>query len=159
MPQDKIKSINPATGEVIREFVTITDQQLEEKIQKAQRAFERVKNSSLEERSRWMANLADVLNRNIEKYARTVTLEMGKPRNLKNKSSINYNLVAQAIEEAEISAKFARWYSENAKKILCDKELDPLGVASRVLKVYEPLGVLYQIAPFNYPLWQVKLNY
>lgn len=78
MPQDKVKSINPATGELIKEFDTITDQQLEEKIQKAQRAFEEVKNASLQKRAQWMSNLADVLDRNAEKYGRTVTLEMGK---------------------------------------------------------------------------------
>jgi len=141
MPQDKVKSINPATGEVIKEFETISDQQLEEKIQKAQRAFEEVKNASLHQRAQWMSNLADVLERNAEKYGRTVTLEMGKTLN-------------QAVYEAQVSAKFARWYAENGPQLLKDKKLDSLGVASQVLKVYEPFGILFQIAPFNYPLWQ-----
>jgi succinate-semialdehyde dehydrogenase/glutarate-semialdehyde dehydrogenase len=141
MPQAKITSVNPTTGEVLQEFQPLSDQQLEQKFQKAQQAFEQLKNASLEQRSQWMSNLGDVLNRNAEKYGRTVTLEMGKT-------------ISQAVYEAQVSAKFAKWYADNGKNLLEDKTVDSLNLTSKVMKVHEPYGILYQIAPFNYPLWQ-----
>jgi len=142
MPQDrKLQSINPTTGELIKEFDLISNEELEQKIQKSEKAFDQMKKMSIEERAHLMRRLGEVLDKNAEKYGRTVTMEMGKT-------------LSQAIYEAQVSAKFARWYAANAGKILADRNLETLDIASQVKKVYEPFGVLYQIVPFNYPLWQ-----
>jgi succinate-semialdehyde dehydrogenase/glutarate-semialdehyde dehydrogenase len=60
----------------------------------------------------------------------------------------------QAVYEAKVCAKFAWWYADNAPKILADKPVDPTDLGKKAMKIYQPFGVLFQIAPFNYPLWQ-----
>jgi len=139
--QNKVQSINPASGEVIKEFNYMNDEEIEQKIQKAAEAHQILAKTPLQRRAQWMKNLGDVLKRNAEKYGKTVTTEMGKP-------------LDQAIHEAEVCAKFAYWYAKHAPEILGDKQVDPTGLGKKMKKVYQPYGVLFQIAPFNYPLWQ-----
>jgi succinate-semialdehyde dehydrogenase/glutarate-semialdehyde dehydrogenase len=136
-----IESINPTTGEVIKQFNLMTNEEIENKIQRAVTAAEKLAKTPIAQRCQWMRKLGDVLDNNAEKYGRTVTTEMGKT-------------LDQAIYEAKVCAKFAWWYADNAPKILADKPVDSTDLGKKAMKIYQPVGVLFQIAPFNYPLWQ-----
>ncbi len=75
---EKIQSINPATGKLIQEFSILTDQQLEDKVQLANETFTKLKKTTIEQRTKWMMNVANLLEKNAEKYGKTITMETGK---------------------------------------------------------------------------------
>jgi succinate-semialdehyde dehydrogenase / glutarate-semialdehyde dehydrogenase len=139
-----IATINPATGETVREFPPHDAAEVEARIAQAQSAFEALHATSFGERAGWMRAAADALEADADELARIMTLEMGKP-------------IAQAKAEALKCAKNLRFYAEHAEAFLADEPLaDPSAVgASRAYAVYQPIGVVLAVMPWNYPLWQV----
>ena len=87
---------------------------------------------------------ADIIEADVERAARMLTLEMGKP-------------IGQARAEVLKCAKNMRFYAEHAESFLADEPLaDPSAVsASQAWTVWQPLGVVLAVMPWNYPLWQV----
>src|SRR5437764_935298 len=73
-----IASINPATGETLKEFRAFDSQQIEEKLAKSVHAFEQHRRTSFAQRRTLMITVADLLEREREHLARIMTLEMGK---------------------------------------------------------------------------------
>lgn len=139
-----IATVNPATGEVVREFRAHTPQEVEERIASAHEAFARLRATSFADRARWMRAAADILSTEIDDVAETITLEMGKT-------------LAQARAEVSKSANAMRYYADHAQEFLADRPLaDPAAVnASAATATYEPLGVVLAVMPWNYPIWQV----
>ncbi len=87
-----------------------------------------------------MLAAASELKNNKQAYARTMTLEMGKP-------------ISQAIAEIEKCAWVCEYYAENAERQLKDELVNTDAFKSYVS--YEPLGVILAVMPWNYPFWQV----
>ncbi len=139
-----IAVVNPATGETIEEFTEHTAAEVEARVQKAQDAFDALKNTTYGERGVWMKKAADILESEVPELARMLVIEMGKP-------------IAQAEGEVLKCAKNMRFYADNAEKFLADEPLaDPSAVnASSAYLHYQPLGVVLAVMPWNYPLWQV----
>lgn len=135
-----LKSINPSNGILIKEFAEISDVELIEKIEAAQRAFLKWKNVSYSERRRILNNAAANLRENKNKYGETLTLEMGKPIN-------------QAIAEVEKCAWVCEHYAENAEKILAEEIIETDASESYVR--FDPLGIVLAVMPWNFPFWQV----
>ena len=71
-----IQSINPYNGEINAEFELLNDEQIEAKIEKAQEAYLDWKDTSFEHRKEMFHKLADVIDADVEKYARLQTIEM-----------------------------------------------------------------------------------
>ena len=134
-----ISSINPATGEVLQTFDSLTEQQLEEKIAAAE-AFRTHRLSSFAERAEKMLRAAEILETEKKSFARTMTLEMGKPINA-------------AVQEAEKCAWVCRYYAENAERHLADEIVRTN--ANRSFIRYQPLGIVLAVMPWNFPFWQV----
>ena len=139
-----IAVVNPATGETIEEFTEHTAAEVEARVQKAQDAFDALKNTTYGERGVWMKKAADILESEVPELARMLVIEMGKP-------------IAQAEAEVLKCAKNMRFYADHAEKFLADEPLaDPSAVnASSAYLHYQPLGVVLAVMPWNYPLWQV----
>ena len=139
-----IAVVNPATGETIEEFTEHTAAEVEARVQKAQDAFDALKNTTYADRGVWMKKAADILESEVPELARMLVIEMGKP-------------IAQAEAEVLKCAKNMRFYADNAEKFLADEPLaDPSAVnASSAYLHYQPLGVVLAVMPWNYPLWQV----
>jgi succinate-semialdehyde dehydrogenase/glutarate-semialdehyde dehydrogenase len=135
-----ISSINPATGEVLQTFDSLTEQQLEEKIARAAEAFREHRLSSFAERAEKMMRAAEILDHEKKSFARTMTLEMGKPLNA-------------AVHEAEKCAWVCRYYAENAERHLADEIVETNATKSFVR--YQPLGIVLAVMPWNFPFWQV----
>jgi succinate-semialdehyde dehydrogenase / glutarate-semialdehyde dehydrogenase len=76
---DKISTINPATGQVIRSYDSTDTQQISQIVSDARTAFEKWKNKDIVERCDYIRSLARVLNKNKDQYAKFITQEMGKP--------------------------------------------------------------------------------
>jgi succinate-semialdehyde dehydrogenase/glutarate-semialdehyde dehydrogenase len=141
-----IATVNPATGETVRTFDAIDADEVERRLAAADAAFRTHRTTSFAERSRLLHRAADLLERESEEIARTVTTEMGKP-------------LKQARAEAAKCVKAMRWYADRAEALLADEHPDPADVTdsggTRAVVRYRPMGPVLAVMPWNFPLWQV----
>lgn len=135
-----MRSIDPATGEVLETYEVLTDSALDGKLAAAQRTFESYRRSDIDERARWMRAAADRLESEKRAWAELMTREMGKP-------------VTAAVAEAEKCAWVCRYYADNAASILADEPVD--ADADRSLVRYQPIGPVLAVMPWNFPFWQL----
>lgn len=143
MSSPLIASVNPATGETVRTFTPATSAEIDSAIARAAARFAEYRRTDFAQRARWMHATADLLEREADDVAATMTLEMGK------------TLAAAKAEALKCVAGF-RYYAEHAESLLADEKVaEPGGVgASRAFARYQPLGVVLAIMPWNFPLWQ-----
>lgn len=135
-----IATVNPATGETLKIFQPLTDAQIEEKLDRAVRAFDAYRRTPLANRSQWLRSAADILERDAEQLGQVMTLEMGKP-------------LQAAIAEVKKCALVCRYYADNGAEFLAD---EPVTTDARFSCIsYHPLGAILAVMPWNFPLWQV----
>ncbi|CAN5137832.1 NAD-dependent succinate-semialdehyde dehydrogenase [soil metagenome] len=135
-----IQVINPATGKIIKTFEPEHIDIVDKKLDHANRAFHQWKKLSIEERGAVIQKVADDLEKNKESYAKIITTEMGKPK-------------LQAIAEIEKSAKVCEYYANNSRQFLTAEHIATGAQESYVM--YEPLGTILGVMPWNYPFTQV----
>ena len=135
-----IASINPATGETLTTFVELSAPELERAIALAASAFRQYGEVPMAERSRRMIRAAEILEEERSDFGRIMALEMGKP-------------IGAARDEAIKCARACRYYAENAERMLAPEEVAT--DAKRSYVVYQPLGVVLAVMPWNFPFWQV----
>ncbi|MCK5038854.1 MAG: NAD-dependent succinate-semialdehyde dehydrogenase [Thermoplasmata archaeon] len=133
------KTINPATGQVIAQYETMSSQDISSISHDSQGAFLKWQAMPLEERIPHYRKLAMVLRENKEEYAGLMTSEMGKP-------------ISESLAEVEKCAWTAEVYADNAMKWLAPEEVEADGHLHRIS--YEPLGIILSIMPWNFPFWQ-----
>ncbi|MFC7074643.1 NAD-dependent succinate-semialdehyde dehydrogenase [Halovenus rubra] len=136
-----MRAVNPATGETVATYQEHTDEEVEQRLTTAQETFEEWSDRSIREREELLANAADVLRENKQKYGEIMTKEMGKP-------------ISQAIAEVEKCAWACDHYAEHAGAYL-ETEQFPSPPGSEVRTVHDPLGTVLAVMPWNYPFWQV----
>jgi len=139
-----IASINPATGETIETFVAHDDAEVQRRIAEAAAAVEALRDTTYAQRAEWMKAAADLMEADVEPAAQIITREMGKP-------------IAQSRAEVLKCVKSMRFYAEHSESFLATESLaDPSAVAaSEAGSVWQPLGVVLAVMPWNYPFWQV----
>jgi succinate-semialdehyde dehydrogenase/glutarate-semialdehyde dehydrogenase len=135
-----IATTNPATGQVLKTFEPLTNEQVEQKLQRAADAFARYRKTSFAERAAWLVKAAEILEAEKDTYARMMTTEMGKT-------------FKSAVEEALKCAWVSRYYAEHGAKFLADDVVET--GAKRSFVRYQPLGTVLAVMPWNYPFWQV----
>ena len=135
-----IATINPATGQVLKKFEPLTQQQINNKIEKAAATFAEFRKVPFAERARLMQRAGDILEREKQEFARLMTLEMGKT-------------IGSAVAEAAKCATACRYYAENAERFLADELVETTAARSYVR--YQPLGIVLAVMPWNFPFWQV----
>jgi succinate-semialdehyde dehydrogenase / glutarate-semialdehyde dehydrogenase len=135
-----IASINPATGETLQTFESLSQEQLDAKLQLAHETFRTYRRTSFADRAQMMLRAAEILEAEKKDFARVMTLEMGKPIN-------------GAVQETEKCAWVCRYYAENAEKHLADELVETN--ANRSYVRFQPLGVVLAVMPWNFPFWQV----
>lgn len=135
-----IASINPATGQLLKSFESLSGAQIEEKLQRAATAFPTYRRLPFAERARMMVGAADNLEHEKETFGRLMTTEMGKP-------------FRAGVEEAAKCAWACRYFAENSERFLGDEVVET--TASRSYIHYQPLGVILAVMPWNFPFWQV----
>lgn len=136
---DTVKSINPATGQTIREFRTITDEQLDHKIEQTHEAFLDWKERSLDERGAIVRKVGELLVSHMDRLSRLMTEEMGKP-------------ITQAPPELQLCKGICDYSADNAANVLADEPRDLPG--GRALVTHQPIGVIFGIQPWNFPFYQ-----
>jgi len=137
-----IATINPATGETLKTYEPLTDEELEEKIARAEAAYRSYRRTSVEDRVGWLRAAADVLDADTDPVAELMVTEMGKT-------------LASAKAEVGKCATALRYYAEHGPAMLEPQQLDADAVGARQAYVsYQPLGVVLAVMPWNFPLWQ-----
>ena len=135
-----IATVNPATGDCLTRFDSLTESQLDEKLARAAEAFRTYRHTTFAERAAWMQRAAEILEAEKDAFARIMTLEMGKP-------------LAAARQEAAKCATACRYYVEHAERLLADELVDTGGPMSFIR--YQPIGAVLAVMPWNFPFWQV----
>ncbi len=131
-----IQSVNPATGQVEREFDPHTAEEVEERIAAAHGAFSVLAGTDFTTRGQWMRAAADLMEADADEVAATITGEMGKT-------------LVQARAEVLKSAKAMRFYADNAETMLTGRVLDdPSAVgASEAYVRYQPSAPSWRSCP------------
>jgi succinate-semialdehyde dehydrogenase/glutarate-semialdehyde dehydrogenase len=135
--------IDPATGETLKTYDTISDADLEAAIGRgaeAHRAWGR--ETSLEDRAKVIARVAELYNERAQDLAKIIVREMGKP-------------IEQAVGEVEFSAAIYQYYADNAAELLKDEPIDLLEGEGSAFIRRSSVGLLLGIMPWNYPYYQV----
>ncbi|MDG1572947.1 NAD-dependent succinate-semialdehyde dehydrogenase [Robiginitalea sp. M366] len=135
-----VRSVNPFNGEVLHTYNPLDAKSLSDRIVQGDQAFESWRETSFDHRKAGMIRVAELLEKNRDHYARTITLEMGKP-------------IAQARAEVEKCAWVCRYYAQEAEGQLASRAIATDAQESYVR--YDPLGVILAVMPWNYPFWQV----
>lgn len=136
----KIQSINPSTGKFYKEFELLLPESLSAKLNAADQAFHNWRNSSFADRQLLLEKVAQILKAKKKIFAEIMAMEMGKR-------------LAEGIAEIEKCAWVCEYYAKNAETILKEevKETD----AKESFLIFEPLGVILAVMPWNFPFWQV----
>ncbi len=135
-----MQSINPATGELIEEYVEHTDAEVDAVLSRGARAFDGWRRTPVRERAAALARVAEVLRRDRDRHAALMTTEMGKP-------------LSQALAEVDKCAWACEYYAENAERMLAPERVQTEAVDSYVQ--FLPLGPVLAVMPWNFPYWQL----
>jgi succinate-semialdehyde dehydrogenase / glutarate-semialdehyde dehydrogenase len=135
--------VDPATGETVKEYPTISDDELRDAITRADKAYhDWSANSTVAERAALIRRVAELHTERRKELADIIVAEMGKP-------------VPQARGEVDFSASIYEFYADNAESLMADEPIELLdGEGSAVIR-RSSLGVLLGIMPWNFPYYQV----
>jgi succinate-semialdehyde dehydrogenase/glutarate-semialdehyde dehydrogenase len=133
-----LHSINPATGDLLRSFPTLTDEALRARIAQSADASAIHRNIPLDNRSLYLRKLAVMLQDESAELARTITLETGKP-------------IRASVVEVQRCVTLCRYYADNATRLLAPELLQSEQGQSYVQ--WSPLGVVLAVMPWESPLW------
>ncbi|PKK83989.1 MAG: succinate-semialdehyde dehydrogenase [candidate division Zixibacteria bacterium HGW-Zixibacteria-1] len=135
-----MKAINPATNELIMDYPEHTVDDVHDIIGLTDEAQKLWRTTTFAHRSQLMHQAAAVLRKNSDKYARIITVEMGK-------------VINESKSEVEKCAWVCDYYADNAEKFLADEMVQT--DASRSFVAFEPIGIVLAVMPWNFPFWQV----
>lgn len=134
-----LQSVNPYTGQLLQTYPVMGEREADEVIQHAHTAFLDWRELTVAERVAFLPNLIAAIHEEQERLALLATLEMGK-------------LLSEARAEVQKCISLCQYYFENAADHLAPEPI--ASDASRSGVVYQPLGVVLGIMPWNFPYWQ-----
>ena len=137
---DMIQSINPATGEIIKEYKIDDEKKVAGGLKLSQKIYEEWRQQTFKQRGAVLRKVAKELRAQSETLAKLATSEMGKP-------------IAQSRKEVEKCAWNLEYYAEHAASYLADEKVETEARKSYVS--YQPMGTVFAIMPWNFPYWQV----
>jgi succinate-semialdehyde dehydrogenase/glutarate-semialdehyde dehydrogenase len=135
----KIQSINPYTEEVMKEFELLNADDIGREVEKSRRAFSGWAELSIAERSAYIKKLGDHLRAEKRRYAEIMTGEMGKP-------------IRESVSEIEKCAWLCDYYAAKGETFLKPELIETEAKKSYIL--FQPLGIVLAIMPWNFPFWQ-----
>jgi len=134
--------VDPATGETVKTYPTITDDELQGAIGRAYEARSSWADTPIQERAAIIGRVGALHDERKQELAEIITREMGKP-------------IEQAVGEVEFSGAIYQYYAENGPKLLEDEAIELLDGEGSAFIRRTPVGVLLGIMPWNYPYYQV----
>jgi acyl-CoA reductase-like NAD-dependent aldehyde dehydrogenase len=138
LDKKKLKTTNPATGEVINEYEIMNKEQIEEITKRSKTTFHEWKKDPIT-RAEYLYHVADIFRKDEERLAKVITNEMGK-------------IIREARAEVEKCAWVMEYYADNGRVFLTDEIVNT--DARKSFIAFEPLGVIGSIMPWNFPYWQ-----
>jgi acyl-CoA reductase-like NAD-dependent aldehyde dehydrogenase len=138
LSNNRIKTVNPSTEEIVQEYEIMTKEQIDDKVKKARNTFQDWKKNA-NKRSDLLHDFANELRKDKETLAKTATNEMGKP-------------IKEARSEVEKCAWVMEYYADNGQ-IFSTDEVVNTDARKTVIK-FQPIGVIGSIMPWNFPYWQ-----
>lgn len=135
-----LRSLNPATGVLIRDYEEMPEQDIETIIGAVAETFSSWRTTSFAERTQPMRRAAALLRERSGKYGRLMAEEMGKP-------------IKQGVAEAEKCAWVCEYYAGHAEQFLAREYIET--DATRSFAAFRPLGTVLAVMPWNFPFWQV----
>ena len=138
---EPITAVNPATDETVETYEPATAADVEDALSRADEALDAWRERPIRERETLLERVAELLRDRTDEYAELMTREMGKP-------------IEQARAEVEKCAWGCEHYAAHASAYLsADHYASPPGTTAKT--VYDPLGVVLAVMPWNFPFWQV----
>jgi succinate-semialdehyde dehydrogenase / glutarate-semialdehyde dehydrogenase len=135
--------VDPATGETVKEYPTITDDELRDAIARADRAHrEWSKASTVAERASLVRRVGELHVERRKELAEIIAAEMGKP-------------IRQARGEIAFCASIYEFYADNAESLMADEPIELLDGEGSAIVRRSSLGALLGIMPWNFPYYQV----
>ena len=134
------QSINPSTERIVSTYPETTREHAFKKIEAAHGPFLTWSRIPFSERAKYLLHAAKILRERKKDLAGLMAFEMGKP-------------LAQGLAEAEKSAWGCEYYAQHAEKFLLDELI--ASDATKSFVTFEPIGVIFAVMPWNFPLWQI----
>ena len=135
----QLTTINPATNETIDQYDLMSDQEVDQAIERCQAAYENWRLTSLEDRATVIRAIAKSLRAHKDEYAELMTKETGK-------------LFKDGQSEIELCASICEYTADQGPDELADERRDRQ--EGKGLVTYSPMGVIYGIQPWNFPCYQ-----
>lgn len=135
-----IQTINPVTEDILCEYSTLSEKQIDAFIDAGHLTFDIWKKTSFSQRQQCMLKVAQLLLQKKHDFALLMASEMGKP-------------ISAGKAEIEKCSWVCRHYAENAEGYLQPRTVQT--EMKKTLVCYQPLGIVFAIMPWNFPFWQV----
>jgi succinate-semialdehyde dehydrogenase/glutarate-semialdehyde dehydrogenase len=135
--------VNPATGETVKEYEEISDDDLRAAIDRCDQASRSFPSSTnVGERAALVRKVGELHSERRQELAEIIVREMGKP-------------IEQALMEVDFAAMIYGFYADNAESLMADEPIElSEGEGTAVIR-RSPFGVLLGIMPWNFPYYQV----
>ena len=133
-------AINPATGEIVRDFPTATDQEVKQALEAGSAFYESQKSVSVEKRAKLLLKLADVMDENVEELAREAAENMGK-------------LLREGRGEVGLCTGILRYYGTKGIELMQPKTYE-YGNGKKAKLYHQSLGIVLSVEPWNFPYSQ-----
>jgi succinate-semialdehyde dehydrogenase/glutarate-semialdehyde dehydrogenase len=135
--------VNPATGETVKAYPTISDADLKAAIVRADEAHrEWASSTTVEERAALIRRVGELHGEQRERLAEIIVREMGKP-------------IEQALGEVDFCVDIYGYYADNGPKLMADEPIDLMAGEGSAFIRRSSFGVLLGIMPWNFPYYQV----
>ena len=131
-------TVNPTSGQILNEYENMTKENINELVRRAREAFSDWK-KDIQKRADSLYAFADEIRKNKENLAVTATREMGKA-------------IKESRSEIDKCAWTIEYYADNGKIFTSDEIVNT--DARKSVIIFEPIGVIGSIMPWNFPYWQ-----
>lgn len=132
------ESHNPATGQLLATYLAHSSQEVEARIARSAVTWAAWRTTPMTHRSAMLVRLAELLEAGVDRYARLITQEMGKP-------------IGEAVGEVKKAAAGARHFADKGPGYLAPLAIEGMNATVQ----YESLGPVFAVMPWNLPFWQV----
>ncbi len=136
--EGKVVTVNPTSGQILNEYENMTKENINELVRRGREAFSDWK-KDIQKRADSLYAFADEIRKNKENLAVTATREMGKA-------------IKESRSEIDKCAWTIEYYADNGKIFTSDEIVNT--DARKSVIIFEPIGVIGSIMPWNFPYWQ-----
>ncbi len=139
MPE--IQTVNPATEEVIATYNVMSEDEATRAVEATHEAFLEWRKLTHEDRAPYLKKIAEKLRENKDELAELMTREVGK-------------LYQDSLDEVDLCAAIFDYTADAGPEKLKDETRELMDGAKRGVVTYQPIGVIYSVQPWNFPLYQ-----